>query len=107
MIKIFWPNGRWLNVRGTRYRTGDLTHPRSPTRGISDHLSHSTNFCNTPSGPAGPYRQLRRGLHHATRSTAYSMSSSRRLVLASSMSSDPSPDRMVLVAYRVKPLSSP
>ena len=37
----------------------------------------------------------------------YSMSSSRRFVLASSTSSLPSPDRTVLVAYSVKPLTSP
>ena len=37
----------------------------------------------------------------------YSMSRSRRLVLPRSMSSDPSPDKMVLVAYSVKPLISP
>jgi hypothetical protein len=37
----------------------------------------------------------------------YSMSSSRRLVLASSTSSLPSPDRTVRVAYSVKPLTSP
>ena len=37
----------------------------------------------------------------------YSMSRSRRLLLVRSMSSSPSPDRMVLVAYSVKPLISP
>ena len=37
----------------------------------------------------------------------YSMSSSRRLVLASSTSSLPSPDRTVRVANSVKPLTSP
>ena len=37
----------------------------------------------------------------------YSASRSRRLVLVSSRSSLPSPDMMVLVAYRVKPLSWP
>jgi hypothetical protein len=37
----------------------------------------------------------------------YSISSSRRLVLASSTSSLPSPERTVLVAYSVKPLTSP
>ena len=37
----------------------------------------------------------------------YSTSRSRRLVLASSTSSLPPPDRTVLVAYRVKPLTSP
>jgi len=37
----------------------------------------------------------------------YSMSRSRRLDLARSISSSPSPDRTVLVAYSVKPLISP
>ena len=37
----------------------------------------------------------------------YSISSCRRLVLVSSMSSFPSPDMMVRVAHRVKPLISP
>src|SRR6202034_2064502 len=37
----------------------------------------------------------------------HSTESSRRLLFASSTSSSPPPERMVLVAYSVKPLSSP
>ena len=49
----------------------------------------------------------RQGWRHTPVAPCHSMSSSCRLVLASSMSSSPPPDRTVLVAYRVKPLISP
>jgi hypothetical protein len=41
------------------------------------------------------------------RGSGHSVFSCRRLVLVSSTSSEPSPDRMVLVAYKVKPLIWP
>jgi hypothetical protein len=81
------------------------------------------HFANGPA-PAGPSTTVKQaGLELTTRiehsgsfgkmvlilrrGSGHSVFSCRRLVLVSSTSSEPSPDRMVLVAYKVKPLIWP
>ena len=94
---------------------GDGVHVGQSARGqlVGDQARHRENGA-LHDGGAG----LRPGKRTAAWTAAaraasrgsergHSASSSRSLVLVSSMSSDPSPDSTVLVAYRVKPLICP